>query len=214
MRIGKIIKSSDGFTLIEMLVAASVSSIILLMVYTAYSSIIRTVNYGQRTASYYEELNMALRQIDYDIANTYWKKDRKNLIFICETRERSSVLDFVTSEYKNNRIVDGLKKSNTASDIHEVSYYLKKDEDRYNLIRRTDLHFDDNPTEGGTDGVLLDDVRSLKFEFKYRSDWKDSWDSRDVNKLPLAVRTSITVADPFGKDDSYIFITLPNISNE
>ncbi len=96
MRIGKIIKSSDGFTLIEMLVAASVSSIILLMVYTAYSSIIRTVNYGQRTASYYEELNMALRQIDYDIANTYWKKDRKNLIFICETRERSSVLDFVT----------------------------------------------------------------------------------------------------------------------
>ena len=37
--------NNSGFTLIEMLVAVSVSSVILLMIYTAYSSILKTVNY-------------------------------------------------------------------------------------------------------------------------------------------------------------------------
>ena len=78
----KPINDENGFTLIEMLVAVAVSSIILLMVYTAYNSVIKTVNYGRTVSSYYQQLNHILTRIDSDLSAMYWKDGNSKLRLI------------------------------------------------------------------------------------------------------------------------------------
>ena len=182
----RILNDDSGFTLIEMLIAAAVSSIILLMVYTAYSSIIRSVNQGRIASSYYEKINKVLKRIDSDLQNAYWNSTVKNMNFISTIEGNSSRLNFITVENKADRMILSVNESFPSSDIHEVGYYLKKNNKsgKTDLIRRNEVHYDKSPMEGGSEDIILDNVESLKFDFKYRSDWTDSWDSRDKKRLP------------------------------
>jgi len=212
----KSINNNNGFTLIEMLVAATVSSVILVMVYTAYSSIIKTVNYGKTSSSHYEKLNFALRRIDTDISNLYWKSEQKNHAFICTVTTGTSILNFITAEHRDLKMLYNLKDQVPVSDVHEVGFYLKKNNngDTSDLIRRCSIGYDDNPEEGGSEEVLLNHVKSLKFQFKYRNDWTPQWDSRETKRIPSAIKTVIEVYAPSQKTDSYEFISIPNIMSE
>lgn len=206
---------NNGFTLIEMLVAVAISSVILLMVYTAYSSIIKTVNYGKKVSSYYQQLNTVLHRIDSDITDMYWKDNIKNLKMICEFDGKSSSMNFVTSEYHDYRIILQSDGQYPSSDIHETGYYLKKSTDEnMSLIRKTDINYNESFSEGGYEEELLTNVISLKFEFNYRSDWTEKWDTTEKKRLPAAVRTTLEVVDPFNKIEKYQIISLPGLAYE
>lgn len=211
-----IVRDNRGFTLIEMLVAATVSSVILVMVYTAYSSVIKSVNYGKTASAYYESLNFALRRIDTDISNLYWQSEQKNLNLICTLRGGSSILSFVTSEHRDLKMLYNLKDQVPVSDVHEVGFYLKQnpDSDSYDLIRRCSIGYDDSPLDGGSEETLLKNVKSLKFEFKYRSDWTPEWDSRETRRIPAVVKTAIIVYTPSKGMEQYEFLSIPNIASE
>jgi len=210
------LSKNDGFTLIEMLVATAVSSIILVMVYTAYSSIIRSVNQGKIASQYYEEINMILRKIDSDLLNIYWKENAKDINFISTVEGDSSRLNFVTSEFKSNRIILTIKDNYPSSDIHEVGYYLKINNKtgKYDLLRRSEIHYDSSPLEGGFEEIILQNVESLKFDFKYGNDWINTWDTREKKRLPSGIKTTLVVIDPYNNKDSYEFFTICNISYE
>lgn len=212
----KHLTKNEGFTLIEMLVATAVSSVILVMVYTAYASIIKSVNQGKIASQYFEEINMIIRRIDSDLLNTYWNENSKNINFISTVEGNSSRLNFVTGEFKNNRMILSVKDNFPSSDIHEIGYYLKIDSKtgKNNLIRRSEVHYDDSPLDGGTEEVILDNVDSIKFEFKYRSDWTVSWDSREQKRLPSGIKTTLVVVDIYNQKDTYEFFTICNMSYE
>lgn len=212
----KYLPDNRGFTLIEMLVAAAVSSVILLMVYTVYSSVIKSVNYGKTTSDYYESLNFALRRIDSDISNLYWKSDNTKLNFICTEQGGSSILNFVTAEYRDYRMMNNLKTEIPVTDIHEVGFYLKKNPDSssYDLYRRCSIGYDESPLEGGTEELLLRKVKSIKFEFRYRSDWTPTWDTRENKRIPSVVNTTLIVYNNAGKEEQYSFLSIPNLGGE
>lgn len=199
-----------------MLVAASVSSLILLMVYTAYSSVIKSVNYGRAASSYFENLNFALRRIDTDISNLYWNSEQKNLQIICTSRKETSIFNFVTTAHKESKMIYNLKDQVPVSDVHEVGFYLKKnpDSETYNLIRRSSISYDDSPLEGGIEEFLLGNVKSLKFEFKYRSDWTPDWDSRETKRIPRVIKTTIVVYNSSKNTEQYEFMSIPNTGND
>ena len=210
------LNDNRGFTLIEMLVATAVSSIILLMVYTAYSSVIRSVNQGKIASQYYEKVNTVIKRIDTDLQNVYWKDTVKNLNFISSIEGNSNRLNFVTVENKGDRIILSVYENFPSSDIHEVGYYLKKNikSGKMDLIRRHEIHYDNSPLEGGTEDIILDNVESLKFDFKYRSDWTDTWDTRDKKRLPSAIKTTLVLLDPYNNKDTYEFYTICNLNYE
>jgi type II secretion system protein J len=210
------LKNDEGFTLIEMLVATAVSSVILVMVYSAYTSIIKSVNQGKAASQYYEKINLVLRRLDSDILNTYWTEKAKNVHFISEVQGNSSILNFVTAEFKSGRMILNINDSFPSTDIHEVGYYLKIDgkTGKYNLIRRSEIHYDENPLEGGIEEIILNNVESIKFEFKYQNDWIGIWDSRDKKRLPSGIKTTLIITDPYNNKDLYEFFTLCNMSYE
>jgi len=212
----KYLKSDNrGFTLIEMLVAVSVSSVILLMIYTAYTSILRTVSYGSAVSSYYEELNFALKKIDRDISSLYWKPDGSAGI-ISSVQNNSSLLSFVTYDYKDNRIINNPAEQFPLFDVYRVSYYLKPDNTgRFSdLIRRSEPGYGDLPVESGKEEIILSKVIDYKVTFSLRNDWTDRWDTRENKRLPAGVKTVIIIENISGRQEKYDILSIPDIYNE
>jgi len=211
----KIKLDNSGFTLVEMLVAVSVSSVILLMIYTAYTSILKSVNYGTALSGYYEDLNLVLRKIDRDISNIYWRDDGKAGL-LCTIKNNSSVLTFVTYDFKDYRIINNIKDGHPVSDIYRVSYYLKPhDTGGFNsLIRSIEQGFTEDETESITEEVLLEKVRGFKVSMSMRNDWTDKWDSRENGRLPAFIKTLLEIENIYGEPESYEVSTIPDIIND
>jgi len=207
---------NNGFTLVEMLVATALSSFILLMVYTANFTFIKSISQGSIIADYYENINMVIRRIDADILNAYWTDNSRDVYFISTLEEGFSKLNFVTVERKDFRMINNIKEDSPSSDIHEVGYYLKKnDAGEYDLIRRSLIHYNKSPIDErideGQEEIILRNVKSLRFSFKSGNDWVDRWDTKEGTKLPPGIKTTLIVIDVNNDDDIYEFFTTCNM---
>lgn len=83
------------------------------------------------------------------------------------------------------------------------------------LYVRTQRPADSDLTQGGTQEILSDKVRDLRFEFYDGSDWQTTWDSRDANKgkMPTAIRVGYLYGDEKGY--RMIIVRLPiSVSKE
>ena len=210
--------SNNGFTLVELLIALTISSMVLLMVYTTSYTFVQSSTQGRIIADYYEGINMVIRRIDADILNAYWNDESRNVYFVSKLEEGFSELSFVTVEKKNYRMISNIKEDSPSSDIHEIGYYIKKnDAGQYDLIRRSLLHYNNSSIdeiEWGDDGeeeILLKNVKSLKFSFKSGNDWTDKWDTREGMKLPRGIKTTLVVNDINNNEDIYEFFTICNM---
>ena len=214
----KYLNKNNGFTLIEILVALAVSSMMFLIIYTTYSSIANSIRQGSIIADYYENINMVIRKIDADILNAYWTDNSRNVYFISSLEEGFSKLNFVTVERKDFRMINNIKEDSPSSDIHGVGYYLKKNTaGEYDLIRKSLIHYSkssiDEGVDEGEEEIILNNVKSLKFSFKSGNDWVDRWDTNEGTKLPPGIKTTLVVIDVNNNDDIYEFFTICNMVN-
>jgi len=208
----KFLNENKGFTLIEMLITVALSSMMFLMIYTAFSFITKSVKDGNAVSDYYKNIKLAVRKIDGDILNAYWSDNSKDVYFTSSIEEGFSKLNFVTVERKNFRMINNIKEDSPSSDIHEVGYYLKKnDTGQYDLIRRSLIHFNTESIEEGEEEIILKNVKSLKFNFKSGNDWVNRWNTKEGMKLPSGVKTTLIVIDINNKDDIYEFFTICNM---
>jgi general secretion pathway protein J len=205
---------NNGFTLIEMLIALTLSSFLLLAVYAASQNFIKGSIQGSIISNYYENIYVAIRRIDADILNAYWNDESKNVYFVSKLEGGFSKLSFVTVEKKSFRMINNIKEDSPSSDIHEVGYYIKKnDTGQYDLIRRSLLHYNKSSIDEneGEEEILLKNVKSLKFSFRSGNDWTDKWDTREGVKLPPGIKTTLVVTDLNDNDDIYEFFTRCNM---
>ncbi len=211
------ISGEEGFSLIEIIVAVMLSSIILMMVYSAHRSIVSSINDLTGVADFYENVHLALSRVDHDISCSYYNKYNKKLCLIGENNKNTPYMgkiNLVTIDHQNLSLTANPKKEMRTGDIHEIGYYLKSDKkyaDLYTLIRRQELHYDDNPEEGGQESIILENVMDVRFEFRLRNDWTDTWDSRKYNKVPEAVKTTLKIRNFKGKEEEIIIITNLNM---
>jgi len=217
IKVRKRLFNDFGFSLIEIIVASAVSSVILLLIYTSHKTISLSIHELTGVADFYENVNLAILRINRDISCSYFNRYNKKLCFIGESNYESpsnGVLDFVTVNHKDFSIRISLNEEYRRSDVNEVGYYLKPDENidgLYYLMRREEHHYDDEPKSGGESSLLLENVVDVKFEFKRRNDWTKRWDSRDRNRFPKAVKTTLKVRNFRGNDEEFIFITNINL---
>lgn len=203
----------DGFSLIEMLVAIAVSSIILLMLYSSYHTVISATRELSNIASFYEQVNLAIHHIDHDISCAYVNRLNKDIFFIGENNTSAPYkgrLNFVTINHRDFFISLEPSKEIRSSDINEIGYYLKSYHDKpelFMLIKREQPTYDNEPESGGSESVILDNVIDVKFEFRLRNTWVDSWDSRKYIKFPSAVKTTLKIKNYRGEEEDFIFIS-------
>jgi type II secretion system protein J len=207
--------SNDGFTLIEILVATAIASLILIMAYASYGSIFDSIKRSTGRSEFYENVNLAIMKIDLDLSNTYYTRNNKNISFISENVRGNGRLDFVTVNHNDFNLGGTLRTSVRESDVREVGYYLleaKNTMGLFHLIKREKFNYwEEDPLSGGIENLLLPNVVSLKFEFQKGNDWDDNWDSRQNNLFPKAVKTTLVVKNYQAQEEKFEFVTLINI---
>jgi len=77
----------SGFSLLEIVVATALSSVILLMVYSAHRSIMEAVYDLTGIADFHENVNLALEKIKKDLSFTFYDRYNQKLAFIGENRQ-------------------------------------------------------------------------------------------------------------------------------
>jgi type II secretion system protein J len=210
-------KQDAGFTLVEILVASAIASIILIIVYSSYQSIVKSIKRATGHAEFYENVNMTLSKIDLDISNSYFTRNNKKIIFVCEDVSGNSKLSLVTVNHNDYIFSGNLTKPYPTSDIKEVGYQLKRDKNTqglYSLVKVEKLHYGEDPSlpgRGGTENIILVNVLSLKFTFQRGQDWYETWDSRQTNMLPRAVKTVMVVKNYQAKDEKFEFVSIVNM---
>ena len=216
-KIENIMKDRGGFTLIEIMVATVIASIMMVLLYSAYKNTFTSIKRTSGLAEFYENVNLAMSKISRDIANTYYDRNNKNIQFLCKVDGDNSRIDFVTVDFNPYRLSGNIKETAPYSDVKEVGYYCKDDpqiNDLKLLMKRESLHYDDVPDAGGGANLLLENVKELKFEMRQGNDWTDSWDSSTTKRFPEAVRTTLIVKNYQGKEEAFRMVTNLNITKK
>ena len=200
-----------GFTLIEVLISITILTVIMIVVYQAFTA----STDGIRRAEAVDELNSMARvvfgRLMDDISGAYLSG--KDLIFIGETRRNKGLPQdsLNLTSLTNELIVRDAKET----EVHETGYYLKENIDinkrgtamekaAVALYRRDKKVIgNEPPLEGGTDYLLADEIAGLRFSYFDGAKWKDTWDSRITKALPKAVEVEIILFDADKKERAF-----------
>ncbi len=188
--------SPAGFTLVEVLVALSIMSMLMVALYTTLNSTLKArdqLETEARTAG----LGPALLDIiEADLRRAWVLDIEGDQVFKGESRtmdgEPADTLAFLTSvDSSVSRRVD---EREVPSDVCETGYRLRRNpvfQDVMELWRRQSFHVDDKPLEDGVYERLHDRVVSFQVRYvaevdKYAEKLAD-WDASALHRLPALV---------------------------
>ncbi len=196
--------SSKGFTLLELLLAVTITSLLFAVLYTSFFKIIEAKEAAEEELELYHEARLLLAKISEDISMAFKPKQKEStkVIFYGVNNEDKDSLQFAT--FSHLRIGRDIKES----DQCEVGYYLKpvsedKENQLYFLMRREDPTIDDLPEEGGLEYAFSDRVLAINLRYLLNEgEVVDDWDSRTARGrgLPNAVEITLVLRGNRGKD--------------
>jgi type II secretory pathway pseudopilin PulG len=196
-----------AFSLIEILVAASLLAIVGGLLLTSLSSSIDAKEQVEATSGRFHLVRSAMSRMVDEISMAYLSSHhalsdpRTETGFIGER----DALKFTGFGYVP-RVADEKK-----SDQRQLAYYLDTDPKTHteSLFRREQANLDDNFEEGGRALVLLPAVSELTFDYwdAAKETWTEKWDaagSEHPNELPARIRITIEVAMENGETQRFV----------
>ncbi len=208
--------SSNGFTLLEVMIAVTILAGMALAMFGATSMMVNSKDVVENRDEHNHSVSFALTKMAEDLNSAFFVKSQDLLGAKFEGEisfeGKEDRLDF--SSFTHLRYIKNAKET----DMAEVSYYLISDpeeSDRRILMRREATILDKNPQEGGRAYPLLDQVRSIRFEYLPlgTKEFKGEWDTKSIdsaNKLPRAVKITVEVFMP-EEEQARTFTTLAPI---
>ena len=198
----KIKRKTQGFTLIEMLLAVAIFSIVLLAINAVFYSALHLERTTNRALDERLPLNQALAILRRDLQGAV--QPNSNGVFICDFKSgasrsglgasgSASTLEFCTTTGVINDDVPW-------GDTQRVSYQLVEATDRTttkgrDLVRVITRNLLPVTTEEVDEQWLMGNIESLEFLNYTGTDWRDSWDTTMGDTgLPQAVRVRIQLA--------------------
>jgi len=204
-------KNNGGFTLIEIMAASVIASLIMLMSYASYYSIVKSIRSVGSYSKFYTGINSALSRIDKDISNMYIDVNQK-AVFQGDNDKTGGNITFAAINRRDYNVFGDVKKTYPSSDINEVAYFLKaapESGDIFFLMRAEKRGFYDSAPSSAS--LILENVLGLKFEFALRNDWTQHWDSKDTKRYPSAIKTTLRVKNYEGVEETFVFISHPGM---
>lgn len=206
--------SAPGLTLVEIMVATAILSMISMMIWVSFDQGARTIRQVETSQNSYHEAQVALSVISRDLASAYLSKHVNptepvtEYAFIGEDRSPVDRLDFFS--FSHRRTI----RDSHEGDQCEVGYYGAVDaEDSTvtNLIRRSSPIIDDEPKRGGPRLILVHDVTEFDVTYYDRNQdqWVEEWDTLEAttgypDRLPDQVRIVLSFQE---SDDNTLTFT-------
>lgn len=196
-----------GFSLIEILVAASLLAIVGALLLQSLSSSIDAKEQVESTSGRFHMVRSAMSRMCDEISMAYLSKHRA----LTEPRSETGFLGERDSLKLTGfgyvpRVSDEKK-----SDQRQLAYYLENDPRTQSeaLFRREQANLDDDFEQGGRALVLLPYVRELTFEYwdPVKEEWAEKWDaqgSERLDTLPTRVRITVIATMEDGQEQKFM----------
>jgi len=202
-------RHARGFTLVELLVAIVVLSLISVLIYNAFASMKRSREGIERVDDRYREGRLAMTRMVRELQSAYISLhvpiNNSLLIqktaFIGTTGTPADRIDF--NSFSNRR----LDKNSHVSDQCELSYFGSPNPDLSgvtDLARRISTTLDLEPKKGGRVEVLATDIDLFDLQYldPLTGNWVDTWDTTSSvtgqpARLPVQMRIMLVLNGGF-----------------
>ena len=189
---------APGFTLLEILIAASIFSIIAVILYGSFSVVLNSVERVDEDQTLLRIADFLVTHFEQNISSAYLPSvgtmvpGVQGVEFVGEDREGT-----------DGRPADALTFYTTAArmgggalpgDTKQVAYALVEDKDKRSVFTVYEKPRLLLPMTSGDDKVLSNEpawavpMASIDFKYYDGSEWLDSWNSGGMQRLPYAVR--------------------------
>jgi general secretion pathway protein J len=196
-RLARRARGRRAFTLLEVMVAIGIVSMVGVLIYGAFMGMSRSRTNMANISDRYQQGRQALERMSRELGSAFLSAHQpfqqtqytRQTSFIATDSGGGDRVDFVA--FANLR----LEKDTHESDQCELSFYTAVDSDtgRLDLVRRVAKYIDDKPERGGLVQVLAENVESFNIRYldAATGEWLDTWDSTQpaaqLGRLPAAV---------------------------
>jgi len=188
--------NQQGFTLLELLVALSIFSMISVMAYGGLQTVITTKNTTQAASARIAEVQMLVMRISNDLRQAIARKVRDehgdHIPAMQSESSNQGALEWSRAGYRNPA---NLKRSN----IQRVAYKIEENK----LIRLSWPVLDRAQDTEAFDSEVLSNITSIEWRFlnndsAWVSQWPEEGDKAKQYPLPRAIELNMELED-FGK---------------
>jgi type II secretion system protein J len=183
-----------AFTLIEILMALAIFTMVLAAIYATWTALLRGSRVGLEVAAQAQRERVAVRTIEQALSSARsFVLDVQHYGFVAENGD-DAMLSFVA------RLPKSFPRSGRFGefDVRRVAFSLEDgpDSQRQLVVRQCPLLMEFDEDEANHPLVLARNVKELLFEFwdTRLNDWTDTW--TQTNQLPKLVRVSIQMLPP------------------
>lgn len=202
-----------GFTLMEVLVAIGITSLMGATIAMAFSSSINSKEIIEADAERYRMLRTAMNRMCREIGAAF-VSDRYDSKRYRDAYDRPTNFigerdRLLFSSLSHQRLYTDAKES----DQMVVEYSVKSSSEkeargRQDLFRRENPVLGERMDRGGAEEVLYEGIKKLELEYwdSEKKEWDDEWDTRRPERksiLPTRVRITIVALDENGKEARY-----------
>ena len=172
---------SHGFTLIEILVATSILSIVLVAIYSTFSLGYRAIEGMDESMMKLQETRKAIDILRRELDSAYYdaSEDKTFLKILDRDVYGKPAVQLTFTAFSTLR--PGLSR---------ISYYIEEHDKKLTLFKKLESPFH----EGDTEGVdIIEDMEGFTIEAKYNDQWVKTWDTEINKSLPDEIRISMAV---------------------
>ncbi len=196
---GKHILRRNGFTLLEILVASSILSIIGAIVFGALNGVMSAGQGVMEKAELYQTTRFIVRKLTEDLHTASLFPNNKEGLFIGEDsgtrKDQSDKIKFTGFGRRQFFVSHG-------SDQAEIVWTAKKDSEGHvvALTRSENSHVVDlaSFSSAGEEFIVTENLKSFNARYFAGGMWSDSFSSSHTNILPTAVEVNFTLEDKNG----------------
>jgi general secretion pathway protein J len=179
--------AQKGFTLIEVLLAVTITAILLVTVYGVFTSVSNARNRIEAEGEGYHLARVIFDRIGREIRGAYYLKGNKKTTFkggIDEERNPFLLLSTTATTPQGER----------QEGVALVRYRLRKDEqaeDKRVLTRSEEPLI--QGTQTPREYRLAPGIEALQLRFSDGDNWQESWDSDSLNAVPKMIEVALEI---------------------
>jgi len=204
----------NAFTLVEILIAMTILSLILAAIYSTWTAILRASKVGKDAAAAVQRARMASRTIEECLGSVRSFAANQSYYAFLSENGSDPYLSFVT------RLSPSFPRSGKFGDlcVRRVTFSVERglDGSRDLVLRQTPLLMEETADEKKLPLVLAKNVKEFKTEFwdTRLHDWIDEW--KQTNTLPVLVKVSLKLSgSQFSsqvREQVTRFVSLPSVA--
>jgi len=205
--------SPPGFTLMEIVIAITITSFIGLGIGVAFNNTIKAKETIETTAEHYRMLRTAMARMTREIGAAYvsdrYDSKRYRDAFDRPTNFIGARDKLMFTTLAHQRLSSDAKESDQMIVEYQVKASVEKGvRNRNDLVRREKVVLEERMERGGSEDVLFEGAKKIEFQYwnSERKQWEDEWDTRRNDRksiLPTRVKLTLSAVDENGKEVKY-----------